>query len=342
MLILAVASLPALIAMLGLTVDVGRLYVARAELQAFVDSAATAACYELDGTALGITNARAVATAGPGSGASVNRWDFATKTVASVQIAFSQTSSGAYETSPASGTGYRFIRVTASGPVPLYFVRVLPGVVSPRTVSATAIAGQGAQSSIGDGVAPFSPDAHDNLDLNFGFAVGQQYTLKWAPPGQRDKNFCAGDKGFLPGGGSSERGYIDVGQGNGNSALHDAIVNNDYNLAMPLTVGSLVIMVQGNKSVPDAIDERFNQDSDTTAATYSDYHGNGRRIIVVPVNDRGDPAVVVGFASFFVPPNSCGDKNNTPCCGEYLGSALKYSTHQSAGGPGLYAVKLFR
>jgi len=334
--------LPALLGMVGLAVDVGRLYVAKSELQAFVDSAATAACYELNGTAPGIINARSVATTGPGSGATLNRWDFATKTPASVQTAFSQTFNGAYEASPGSGTGYRFIRVIASGQVPLYFIRILPGVSSPRTVSATAIAGQGAQGSIGEGVEPFSPDAHNNLDPNFGFTVGQQYTLRWPPPGQRDKNYCLGDKGFLPGGGSSDRGYIDVGQGNGNSALHDAIVNNNYNLPEPLTVGSYIVMVQGNKSVPDAIDERFNQDSDKTAATYSAYHGNGRRIFVVPVNDKGNPAKVIGFASFFVPPNSCGNKNNTPCCGEYLGSALKFSSHKSAGGPGLYEVRLFR
>ncbi len=340
-LLMVAASLPAMLGVLGLAMDVGHLYVAKAELQAYVDSAAVAACYELDGTSQGLTNAQSVAGTGPGSGSTLNHWDFATKRVTGAQASFSQTFGGVYEASPAAAAGYRFVQVTATGQVPLHFLLVLPGVSSPKAVTTMAIAGQAAENLIGDGAEPFSPDAHNVLDANFGFLAGHQYTLKWPPAGQRDKNFCAGDAGFTPGGGLSDRGYIDVGQGSGNSALHDAIVNNDYNLPQPLIAGSTVDMVQGNKNVPPALDQRFNQDSDTAAATYSAYHGNGRRIFIVPVNNGGDPAQVIGFAGFFLPPNACG-KNNTPCCAEYIGPVLQNSAHKAAGVPGLYTVKLFQ
>ncbi len=151
-----------------------------------------------------------------------------------------------------------------------------------------------------------------------------------------------GDKDFTPGGGASDRGYINVGQGSGDAALHNAIVNGDYSLPEPLTVGGTIDMVQGEKDVPPAIDERFAQDTDTTASTYSEYTGNGRRILIVPVNDKGDPARIVGFAGFFLPPDSCGDKNNTPCCGEYIGPVVKHGKRRGAGGTGLFVVKLFR
>lgn len=343
-LLLVVVTLPALVGMLGLAADLGRIYIVKNELQAFVDAAALAASFELDGTTQGMANAQTIAASGP-VGATANKWDFSTKTVTNVQSSFAQTLTGTYLTSPSPASGYRFVRVTASAQVQLYFLTILPGVTAP-TVAATAVGGQGLETSIGDGAAPFSPDAHTPSDPNFGFTIGQQYTLKWAPPGQRDKpgGRCAGDATFNPGGGSSDRGYIDVGQGNGSSALHDAIVNNDYNLADPLTMGSVIDMVPGNKHVGPAVEERFNQDTDTTSATYSAYNGNGRRLLLVAVNNGGDPAQVVGFAGFFLPPNNpCVSSNKKPCCAEYVGPMVLSSQHKGAGSTtGLYRVKLFQ
>jgi Flp pilus assembly protein TadG len=343
-LLLVVVTLPAIIGVLGLAADLGRIYIVKNELQTFVDASSLLASLELDGTSQGLANAQAAAATGP-VGATANKWDFSTKTVSNVQPTFAQTLAGPYQASPGSASGYRFVQVTASAQVQLYFLPILPGVTSP-TVTATAIAGQGAESSVGEGAAPFSPDAHTPADPDFGFTIGEQYTLKWAPSGQRDKpgGRCPGDATFDPGGGSSDRGYIDVGQGNGNSALHDAIVNNDYNLAEPLTVGSSLDMVPGNKHVGPAVDERFNQDTDTVAATYRTYTGNGRRVLVVAVNNAGDPGQVVGFAAFFLPPNNpCVGENKLPCCAEYLGPAVLSGKHKGAAtAAGLYKVKLFR
>lgn len=344
-LLLVAVTLPVMVAMLGLAADLGHVYIVKSELQGYVDAAALAACRELDGTAQGVARAQAVAAAGPGAGAATNKWDFSTKVVAGVQTSFSQTFNGTYVANPGSGSGYRFVRVSASVQIPLFFLPVLRGIGTTQTVTANAIGGQATKTSMGDGLAPFSPDAHDAADPNFGFVKGQQYTLKWPPPGQRGKpgNQCNGDVGFTPGGGSSDRGYIDVGQGNGNSALHDAVVNNDFQLAEPLTVGSPIDTVPGNKHVGPAVEERYNQDTDTAAATYSAYNGNGRRILIAAVNDRGDPARVAGFGAFFLPPDACGNKNTSPCCAEYIGPALVSGTRSAAGlGGGLYKPVLFR
>jgi hypothetical protein len=196
------------------------------------------------------------------------------------------------------------------------------------------------QDSLGDGLAPFSPDAHDPLDPDFGFSKGQLYTLRWAPPGHRGPggDNCPGDIGYTPDE-ESWRGYIDVGQGNGNAGLREAIVNNSYHMQNPLEVGDPIDDVDGQKSVTEAINERFSQDTDINSVTFSTYHGNGRRLYTVAVN-TGNPPKVAGFALFFMQPIPCGDKNTSPCCGEYVGAAVSGSTHSGAGRPGLYSVKL--
>ncbi len=348
----AVSSL-VLLAVLGLALDLGRLYVINSELQSFADAAALAAAFEMDGTTAGLTRADAVAVTGPTTGgAAANRYYFSSKAVSAPQAAYSATFGGTYQNSAAAPVTARFVQVTTTASVPLYFLPLLPGVTTNFSSSKQAVAGQALQPSIGEGLAPFSPDAHSAAAVNFGFTVGQQYTLKWPPKGQRGKagNTCGGDGGFTPPNSSSDRGYIDVGQGNGNSALHDTIVNNDYNLAQPYQVGSVINWVPGNKNVQPGVAERIAQDTDTASATYSAYTGNGRRILVVPVNDDLNPARVVGFAAFFMPPGMCGPQNTSPCCAEYLGPGLVDSSHKGSGGggsgagssAGLYAVRLFR
>jgi putative Flp pilus-assembly TadE/G-like protein len=330
-------------AVLGLTLDVGRAYVIKNELQAFADAASIAAAFELDGTSAGVTRAYAAAGTGPTTGgAPPNRYDFATQAIGSVQVSFATTFGGTYQPEGSAAADSRFVQVTVAADSPIYFVRALKG--GTWALNGTAVAGQALESTSGPGTAPFSPDAHTPGDPSFGFTVGQQYTLKWPPPGQRGKagNTCSGDVGFVPPNSSSSRGYIDVGQGNGNLALHDAIVNNDFYLPTPYQVGSVIDWVPGNKNVGPGVDERFAQDTDQTSTTYATYTGNGRRILTVPVNDGADPATVVGFAAFFMPPGICGPQNTSPCCAEYLGGGVAASARKSAGGAGLYRVKLFR
>lgn len=334
--------LPVLIAGVGLVVDAGRMAAAKTELQAFADAAALAAAAELDGTAAGVARARAVGLTGPHSADNMNRWDFATLPVGAVSVNFARMPAGPFEPTPATAEGYRFVRVAASGEVPLYFLPILPGVGRRQTVPVSAVAGQARQTAIGPGLAPFSPDAHDPADPNFGFTPGERYTLKWPPDGQRQPNrLCSGDRNFVPAGGSSDRGYLDVGQDGGNAGIHDAVVDNEFFLPRPLEIGSPALMVTGNKSVGPAVDERFAQDTDQASTGYAAYHGNGRRLITVAVNDHTDAVRVIGFALFFLPPLACGHGNVDACCAEYVGPALFGGRHAAAGPPGLYVVRLF-
>jgi hypothetical protein len=334
--------LPVLVAGTGLIVDAGRLLAAKAELQAFVDAAALAAAAELDGTTAGLARARAVAISGPAGEGGGNRWNFGTLAVDGVSAGFARTPSGPFEPAPATATNYRFVRVDVTGEVPLYFLPILPGVGRRQAVPAHAIAGQARQTALGPGLAPFSPDAHDPSDPDFGFTRGELYTLKWPPAGQRKPaNLCPGDRDFTPAGGSSDRGYLDVGQGGGNQGIHDAVVDNEFFLPQPIEIGSRAMMVTGNKHVGPAINERFAQDTDQSATSYSAYRGNGRRLIIVAVNDSSEEAKIIGFALFFLPPLACGHGNVSACCAEYVGPALFGGRHAAAGPPGLYVVRLF-
>jgi len=332
----------AFLALVGLATDIGRLYVSHNELQAFVDEAAFAASFELDGTKAGITRAQSVAAAGPGSGTTVNHWYFGTQTVSGVTVQFAAAPGGPFSANPSLPAGYRFVQVQVTAPVNVYFLPIVPGVPGSQNVTVSAIAGQDRQTSYGNGLEPFSPIQHKAGDPNFGFTAGQQYTLRWPPPGHQGKagSSCAGDGSFTPPS-SSWRGYIDVGQGNGNSGLTNAIVDNDYYLPSPLVVGSVIDEVSGQKSVTGSIDQRFDQDTDLTSTSYSTYHGNGRRLLTIAINDGGSPPKVVGFALFLLDPSPCGNEKNTaPCCAEYVGAAVNGSTHQGAGTAAVYEVQL--
>jgi Putative Flp pilus-assembly TadE/G-like len=335
-------SLSVLVGMLGLATDVGRIYIAKNELQAYADAAAVAAAYELDGTAQGVDAAKNVASAGPAGDTKPNRWDLSTKKVTGVQTAFAQTFAGTYDPSPGNPAGYRFVRVDLAGNVPLYFLPVVPGVGATQNVKARAIGGQALQNSLGNGGAPFSPVAHDPNDPNFGLQPGKLYTLRWAPKGKREDDTCDGE-GALEPNDSNFRGYIDMGQGNGNSALEDQIVNGTYSRDEPLKIGDPLPVVSGQKSVTEEIGIRFSQDTDLSAPDFAHYNGNGRRLMVLPINDNGSPLRVAGFGAFFLPPETCPTgKNSSRCCAEYVGPALMGSNHQAAGDPGLYSVKLFQ
>src|SRR5437867_12270106 len=76
------AALVLLIGVLGLCLDLGRLYITRNELQAYVDAAAVSAAYELDGTREGIAAAVAQATSNS------NRWNLQTAPVEDLTVTF--------------------------------------------------------------------------------------------------------------------------------------------------------------------------------------------------------------------------------------------------------------
>jgi len=347
----AAVALFTIVGMMGLSIDLARLYIAKNELQAYADGAAVAAALRLNGTLEGLEEARTQAKTHP------NRWALGTRAVPVVEVRFSQTSNGAYEAAPATATGYRFVRVRARGPLPLYFLPVLEGVSTKQMVEAVAGAGQSLVTSLDRGLLPYSPDAPCSgvipntpctPENNFGFIPGKEYTLRWPPPNikQRNnpKNWCQGDQdnNYITIATNEERGFIDIGDGAGANAIRNAIVNNAQSHA--LAIGDTIIPSGGNKGTEsDALRERISQDTDTTSATHADYTaagtGNDRRYGVLAVNDPLTN-IVLGFALFYLPSNMCGNNNVATCCAEYVGPAVLPGS-AGAGPAGAYRVRLF-
>jgi hypothetical protein len=337
----------------GLSYDLGRRFVVQGELQTYVDSAALAAVYRLDGTRQGIEKANVIALSGPIGTRQPSRYNFGSTAVAGTQVAYATSLDGPYvdyaTASFAASNDYAFVRVTSSAMVPMSFAPALRGIPKTTSVAATATAGQAARTSANyGGISPFMPDSHDITDTaNFGFTPAGQYTLKWGngnsgngkgkgsssgPP----ETTCANDIGWPNPNPTSQHGFVDIGQGNSNSNLRTAIMSGNYPNASSspssLYVGMTLGGVPGNRgsSIFDALQERVNQDTNTASTTYSQYlatgTGNGRRIITVPIADPNTwsgngngTAVVAGFANFFLHTSYSGTSG--PICALYVGPA---------------------
>lgn len=378
-LIAAALTIIFLVGMLGLAFDLARMYTAKNELQAYADAASIAAAFELNGAMVGIDHAKDRAQNYPG------KWNFQSTPPQTVTVEFATDPGGPYLTNPVSPAGIKYARVNADAPVRLFF---LPGfsTLAPtpvanylffigrdQTVRGTATAGQLLLSEFVNGLLPYAPDAHNPADKkNAGLMPGRMYTLRWPPNGQRTKKnqWCDGDEiaNFVTPGASDDRGFIDIA-GTGASDIREAIVNNKQ--THPLAIGDTVVENSGNRGTEsDALRERFNQDSDTTAQTYQQYlnriedvnyngpKGNGRRFVIVPVRD-GNTNVVVTFAGFFLHGDVClqggdslmgqgnggngnGGQNSSTCCGEYVGPALLGGRRGGGGDLGAYKINLFK
>jgi Flp pilus assembly protein TadG len=187
----------AMLGMLGLGIDLGRMYIVKGELQNYTDAAAFAAAMELNGLDSGLTRARTAASDLP------NKWDFGTKQLMSTErtVSFAETSSGSWSTAPANSDipDIAYVRVGARVDVPLYFAPAV-GAGYTTSVAAETVAGKETSSSVAPGnllpMAPMAPNAAD--PVNFGFAFGESYALRWSsnignnnsPP---NGSACSGD-----------------------------------------------------------------------------------------------------------------------------------------------------
>lgn len=200
-LILFAISAVILFGFIGLAFDLGRMFIVRNEAQGYCDAAALAAASMLDGTLTGISNARTAAQTGQyfNSSGAWKAYHFQNTAFQGVSVEFAtqyaanNPASGDWTPSPASGAGYRFVRVTASGQAPVYFMSIVTGQ-STGTAAASAVAAQVKMSTMDQGLVPFAPFAHCTMgvavpgglppcDLNadpfMGFVIGEQYTLRW-------------------------------------------------------------------------------------------------------------------------------------------------------------------
>ncbi len=367
-LITVAITIVALLGILGMCVDLSRMYITKNELQAYADAASLAAAHHLDGTSLGITNATTIAKNYP------DAYNFATTKPDSVSVAFASDPAGPYVTNPASPQGIKYVQVTANGSVTLYFLPafaktaplgMLWTIGGSQSMIAIATSGQFLKSNaFNTGLLPYSPYVHDPTDTtNYGFVAGRSYTLRWPPPGQENKNnACPAEvtQNFSdPSSSSSQRGFIDIGwpAGNGNGGpgggsafIREAIISNVQ--SKPLGLGDDVNFVSGNRGTEsDALQERYTEDTDTTTdwQTYmtdlNNGTANGRRLGIVPINDPNSspPGKVVAFGLFLLQNKPCGNSSVAPCCATFIGmNPILPGGTAGTSTPGVYQLKLFK
>lgn len=364
-LIATALGLVAVIGIAGISVDLGRMYVAKSELMAYTDAASIAAALQLDGTAAGITRAENAA-AGMGTGSNAMGYDFATKQITGATVQFAKglaatpnsPDPATWDANPAPPDDYRFVQVTASASVPLTFLRAFQVLqsgtdTSVSTVNASSVAAQALVTTFPAGLLPFSPIGPTAIPDNFGLTPGVQYTIRYPSGGGLNKgNVCAGDQDAtywqsLP---SQDRGFWGSSSA---SVLRGEVV--DDTQVTSVSIGDPVPMVGGNKNTEGtALDTRVNEDSDPNSATYSDYmalgQGNGRRIIGVPINSGPPNFDAIGIGAFFLlpTPTYLSITGTTPICAEYIGPYVEGSMRAGAGATaatgntGGYVVRLIQ
>jgi len=136
-LIVTCVALTILLAFAALGIDIARMYVIQSELQAFTDAAALSAAMQLEGGAEGIGRARKAAEQ-LAIGPHAMKWDLGTKAISEIAESFATGSATpdpkTWAADPKDAAGCRFVRVTASAPAPLVFLRIF----QPRDVSTVA------------------------------------------------------------------------------------------------------------------------------------------------------------------------------------------------------------
>ena len=138
-----------LLAVAGLAIDIGRMYVIKSELQAFADAAALSAALRLDGTPGGLEEARRAArelAAGPNA----MKWDMGTRPITEIAVSFANGETRPDDKSwQAAGdpADLHFVRVVASAPAPLIFLRAFQTLGGESSqVAAASVAGKNGQA----------------------------------------------------------------------------------------------------------------------------------------------------------------------------------------------------
>ncbi len=319
-----------LLGAVGLSIDIGRMYITHNEVQAFADSASLAAALQLDETPAGITRATNA------RGGNADKWRFDTTPITNVTTTFGTSANGPFTSTPPNPPrGYTFAKVVAVVNLPMSLLAPIVG--RNAQISASAVAGGTPLSTLTNGF-PFSPYtriASPDLDPDhpgdpFGYKVGNQYTLRWGAPG--DRTTCGTDatRPNLAQNGKI-RGYCCAGSA---ASIRAAIISLNTD---PVTIGDPVPMDNGAKNTEmTTIADRVDLDPDKTSSTYAAYRsaqkGNGTRVVVVAVNAGPPNYTAVGFAAFFLLPDTAYDKlnGNESACAEYIGP-VSGSSNPSGG-----------
>ena len=350
---MAVAAI-ALIGILGLAVDVGRMFIAKNETQNYCDSAALAAALALDGTTTGITSAKAAVTS------SANAWNLNTTSVSNPTVTFATSLAGPWDANPNPATGYNYARVSATVPLQLYFIPVVVAQTTTNVASA-ATAAQVPLTSIPRGLAPYTAVSTNTTGPNFGLVVGDSYDIHWpqfnshrsgCTPGTPDNCFntpaCSGDTAaskaaVVANWGASNSGFWGS---NSNSVITQEVL--DLIQMQGVAVGTNIapMLTNGTKqSEAKILDQRVSEDVNTTdnaVAAYLASAHNGQRLLAVPVVDPTDPSTtsVIGYGAFLLLANGPGTSTyyksntngNSPYCALYAGTYVIGGTGPGTGG----------
>jgi len=359
---MAIAAV-AIIGILGLATDIGRMYIAKNETQTYCDSAALGAALALDGTTAGIANAQtAVAN-------STNAWNLDSARVSNPTVRFATDAAGPWVASPDPAADYIYVRVTATVPLQLYFIPVVTAQLTQNVISA-ATAGQIPITSFSRGLSPYTAVSTNTTGPSFGLVVGASYTIQWPQfndtragcgPNNPDKCFnsspCAGDSNaskvaVVTNWASSNSGYWGS---TSNSSIEQEILNVIQLAAVEVGTNIQALLSNGTKaSEAGYLDERASQDVDTSDNTLNAYLAathNGRRLISSPIVDSLDTFTtnVIGYGQFLLLANGPGPTNyytrttngNDPFCAIYAGPYNIGSNGPGAGGStGASRVKL--
>jgi Flp pilus assembly protein TadG len=202
---------PVLFGFIGFAVDLGRLYLARAEITTAANAMALAAAAHLIGTDQSIADANTAARI-PIADDYGNRYDFGRITVgvgdarlasAAPEPVYFETASGATGeagSSDAGSTAARYVRVDIAADAPLTFWGLLSVAQDRKTqVAARAVAGISAPLCTACGVEPVAVAALNVDDpVNFGFTVDDRYTLRHLCQGAQQPPQLANTVGSIP------------------------------------------------------------------------------------------------------------------------------------------------
>lgn len=299
-----------LLGAVGLSVDVGRLFLNKNEAQTFVDSAVLDAARKLDGTAAGIEAARQAVERNR------NRWDFGTRPFESYVLEFASDAAPDQWTSlPRPAEGYQRVRLTVSVTQKLLFLPVLVPANS-QLIAARAAAAQTRIQRFHQGLFPLAVPVTGEAP-HFGLSPGQTMDVRSATRWWGDTRPKTMEERVL----TDHHGDPDAAGG-------------PVTPGQPLPAGAIP---------PEAealIAARAAQDGDVLSTTYSTYlqsgRGNGRRLVRLPLVDAAT-GVAAGTAMFLLGPPG------RPGWLEYTGkAALPNSAHPGAGPPGVYTVRLIQ
>ena len=310
-------ALGAMLAAVGLALDLGFLFLVKNEAQTYTDMAALAAARALDGSVTGVDRARSAAVQLP------MRWGLGGEVFPTPDIQFSA-DQRRWEAQPRSASDIRFVRVTAN----LEQVRLnfLPALIRNQTaqIRARSVAARQAPrrfDGLGPGLFPFALLAHDPARRDFGFRAGDEVTLRWPAGGaaceaDRNGSWSGAARGVAGRSGKDEPGYVQDPTPEGiQAAIEDDLVTEAIDLGKP------VRMSGGSRDLQAAsLAKRVAQDTNPTASTYAEYRrrpGNGRRLVLVPVVDPQRELRVAGYATLFLP----AKQPEKAFCAEFVGES---------------------